>query len=55
MESEHDPVARNRAAHPRRTPGRPQLGARATVALFWLTAAAIGLATAALVAVLISA
>lgn len=24
--SEEDPVARNRAAHPRRTPGRPQLG-----------------------------
>lgn len=39
-----DPVARNRAAHPRRTPGRPELGAdvtqRAAIAAMVVVAAA---------------
>lgn len=51
----HDPVAANRAAHPRRTPGRDPLGVaetrRATVAVLLVVAAA----TAVLVAVLASA
>lgn len=47
-----DPVAANRAAHPRRTPGRPELGIDVTRRV---TLAALGVviaATAVLVAVL---
>lgn len=48
----HDPVAANRATHPRRTPGREPLGLtqtrRATVAVLLVVAAA----TVVLVAVL---
>jgi len=47
-----DPVARNRAQHPRRTPGRPQVGAATTRRLFWVTAAAVVLATVVLTVVL---
>lgn len=40
----HDPVEANRAAHPRRTPGRPELGADVTRRV---TLAALGVVIAA--------
>lgn len=49
-----DPVARNRAAHPRRTPGRPELGGdvvrRVTIAAMVVVAGA----TVVLIAILSS-
>ncbi len=53
-EPQHDdPVARNRAANPRRTPGRVEVGHATTRRLFWVTAAAILAATVVLAAVLV--
>ncbi len=47
-----DPVARNRAVSPRRTPGRTPAGAEQLRPLFLTAAAAIAVATIVLVAVL---
>ena len=47
-----DPVARNRAAHPRRTPGRPEVGEATTRRLFWVISTAIVAATLVLALVL---
>lgn len=52
MDSNDDPVARNRAANPRRTPGREPLGNHLMPRLYAATAAAIVLATVALVVLL---
>ncbi len=51
-ETADDPVARNRAVSPRRTPGRRPVGAEQLRPLFFATAAAIVVATVVLVAVL---
>lgn len=40
-----DPVARNRAVHPRRTPDRPQLGDATLRRVLIVTAVAVGTAT----------
>lgn len=50
-----DPVARNRAANPRRTPDRPELGAATTRRLFWVIVGAVAAATAVLVVLLVRA
>jgi hypothetical protein len=52
MRPEHDPVERNRAAHPRRTPGRSPTGWHVTSKLLKATAATLVLATGVLVSVL---
>lgn len=49
-----DPVARNRAVHPRRTPERPQLGDDTLRRVLIVSALAVGLATILLAALLIS-
>lgn len=51
---EDDPVARNRAANPRRTPGRVPTGDHIMPALWLTTCATIIIATVVLVAVLLS-
>lgn len=50
-----DPVARNRATHPRRTPDRPQLGDDTLRTVMKVAAAVIGLATAVLILLLLAA
>ena len=45
MDSEHDPVAANRSANPRRTPDREPLGHRLMPALYISAAVAIVVAT----------
>lgn len=52
MDSNDDPVARNRAVNPRRTPDREPLGNRIMPALYLATATAIVLATVALIVLL---
>lgn len=49
-----DPVARNRAAHPRRTPDRPQLGDDTLRSVMKVAAVAVGLATLVLVLLLVA-
>lgn len=49
-----DPVARNRGAHPRRTPDRPQLGDDTLRTVLKVAAAAVGVATVVLVLLLTS-
>ena len=44
-EQHDDPVARNRAVHPRRTPDRPQLGDDTLRTVMKVAGVAIGLAT----------
>lgn len=51
-EHDDDPVARNRAVHPRRTPDRPQLGDDTLRRVMAVAAVAIGLATVILLVVL---
>lgn len=53
-EADHhdDPVARNRAAHPRRTPGRPPTGWPVTHRLTAITAVVVVVATIVFVVVL---
>jgi hypothetical protein len=53
MSDHHDdPVARNRAVHPRRTPDRPQLGDDTLRSVMTVAAVAVGLATVVLLLVL---
>ena len=52
MEPDADPVARNRAVNPRRTPDREPLGNHLMPRLYAATAAAIVVASAALVLLL---
>lgn len=47
-----DPVARNRATHPRRTPDRPQLGDDTLRTVMKVAAVAVGLATVVLLLLL---
>lgn len=52
--AEHDdPVARNRAVHPRRTPDRPQLGDSTLRNVMKVAAVAVGLATVVLLLLLV--
>ena len=51
--SEEDPVARNRATHPRRTPDRPQLGDDTLRRLLLVGGAVVASATAVLVVFLV--
>lgn len=48
-ENGHDPVAANRTAHPRRTPGRVPVGAQTTRRLTLAMAAIVVVATAVLI------
>lgn len=50
--AEHDPVAANRAVHPRRAPGRPELGIDVTRRAAVAVTAVVAVATAVLVIVL---
>ena len=50
MDAEHDPVAANRSANPRRTPDREPLGNHLMPALYISAAVAIVIATVVLVA-----
>lgn len=52
-EMNDDPVARNRAAHPRRTPDRPQLGDDTLRAVMKVAAVAVGIATVVLILLLL--
>ncbi len=54
MDTSEDPVARNRAAPPRRTPDREPLGNHLMPRLYAATAAALLIATAVLIVVLAS-
>lgn len=54
MSDDDDPVARNRAAPARTTPGRTPVGADVTNRLRRITAAALFVATLVLVAVLVA-
>jgi hypothetical protein len=47
-----DPVARNRAVHPRRTPDRPQMGDDTLRLVMKVAGIAVGLATVVLLLVL---
>lgn len=47
-----DPVARNRAVHPRRTPDRPQLGDDTLRSVLTVAAVAVGVATVVLLLLL---
>ena len=49
MSADDDPVTRNRATHPRRTPGRTPLGDHLMPALYASAAASIVIATIVLV------
>ena len=49
-----DPVARNRAVHPRRTPDRPQLGDDTLRTVMKVAAVAVGIATLLLLLLLTS-
>lgn len=51
MPPEPDPVERNRAAHPRRTPGRTPAGWNVTATWFKVTAAVLVVATGVLLSV----
>ncbi len=52
MDVDDDPVARNRAVNPRRTPDRPQLGDRTLRAVITVGVVAVVATTLALVALL---
>ena len=52
MQPEHDPVAANRSANPRRTPDREPLGNHLMPALYLSAAAAIVVATVILILLL---
>jgi hypothetical protein len=51
-DSHDDPVARNRAVHPRKTPGRPQMGDDTLRLVMKVAGIAVGLATVVLLLVL---
>lgn len=51
-DSDDDPVAANRAVHPRRTPGRPELGIDVTRRAALAAVSVVAVATAILVVVL---
>ena len=54
MEPAEDAVERNRAANPRRTPGRAQVGDEVLPKLYLFAAAAIVVATIVLIALLVA-
>lgn len=53
-DSDDDPVAANRAVHPRRTPGRPELGIDVTRRAAIAAMVVVAVATAILVVVVLS-
>ena len=52
-EHDDDPVARNRAVHPRRTPDRPQLGDDTLRRVMTVAGIAVGAATVVLLLVMV--